>query len=107
MGKYRGPSNQKQRGHRITRLMARDGDCCTICGRRLDRHLRDHRSPEYITFDHKVPRSRGGLSMLDNLRLAHQACNNRRGNDPLPEPELGVDFGMLPSADGRLWREKD
>jgi 5-methylcytosine-specific restriction endonuclease McrA len=65
--------------------MARDGDRCTICHDLLDRALRDFHHPRYITFDHIVPRSAGGLSDLANLRLAHQHCNHARGNDPLVE----------------------
>lgn len=75
----------KRRGINITRLMARDGLNCTICDQPLDRALRDQNGPRYITFDHITPRSRGGLTDFGNLRLAHRACNERRGNDPLHE----------------------
>lgn len=64
--------------------MSRDGANCTICNAPLDRHLRDWHGPNYITFDHLIPRSLGGTDVISNLRLAHQHCNNERGNDPLP-----------------------
>lgn len=76
--------SRKRRGHRITFLMSRDGANCTICNGPLDRHLRDWHGPNYITFDHLIPRSLGGTDVISNLRLAHQHCNNERGNDPLP-----------------------
>lgn len=80
-------SRAKQRGLTITRLLARDGDRCAICDLPLDRRLKDGNDPMYITLDHIVPRSRGGHSDLENLRLAHQLCNNERGNDPLEDTE--------------------
>lgn len=78
--------NQKRRGLSITRLMARDGMACQICGRPLDRRESEPwRNPRAISFDHIVPRSAGGLSDLRNLRLTHRSCNMQRGNDPLVE----------------------
>lgn len=79
---------RKWRWQRVTRLMARDGLCCAICAELLQRSVRDPESPRYITFDHIVPRSKGGLDELANLRLAHRRCNESRGNDPvLPHEE--------------------
>lgn len=33
-----------------------------------------------ITFDHKVPISKGGLDELSNFGLAHYECNQSKGN---------------------------
>lgn len=86
MGKKVAMWNQKRRGLAITRLMARDGKDCTICGDELDRREPEPwRNPRAISFDHIVPRSAGGHSDLSNLRLAHRSCNMERGNDPLVE----------------------
>lgn len=85
MSKARKPWVHKQRGIDITRLMARDGKDCTICGDALERSLREPNHPRYITFDHIVARSAGGDSKLSNLRLAHRSCNEVRGNDPVVE----------------------
>ena len=71
----------------FTSLMARDGERWTICDGPLDRHLRVPTHPLYITFDHIVPRSSGGGDRIENLRLAHNACNHARGNDPLVEED--------------------
>jgi 5-methylcytosine-specific restriction endonuclease McrA len=37
-------------------------------------------NPRTATIDHIVPLSKGGTNLLVNLRLAHRACNNERGN---------------------------
>lgn len=87
MGKSHALFNKKFRGLRITQLMARDGENCQICGGKLDRHIKDVLSRDYISFDHILPRSAGGTSELKNLHLAHQGCNNDRGNDPLVEED--------------------
>jgi 5-methylcytosine-specific restriction endonuclease McrA len=82
--------HRKWRWQRVTKLAARDGMNCSICGERLDRSVRDSHHPMYITFDHKNPRAKGGSDGLDNLRLAHRSCNELRGTDPiLPESENG------------------
>lgn len=88
MGKVYNEFNRKHRGRLITQLMSRDGYNCQICDQPLDRHIRKPHSNEYITFDHKIPRSHGGNDKLENLRLAHQLCNMQRGNDPIPDDEL-------------------
>ncbi len=90
MSKVRGRWHRRERWRLVTRLMARDGEVCSICGEALDRAVRDHHADRYITFDHIVPRAAGGTDAVANLRLAHQLCNNQRGNDPLlPEPAEG------------------
>lgn len=76
-------NHRRERWRLVTRLMARDGQNCTICDEPLDRHLRDENDPRYVTFDHILPRSLGGNDAFANKRLAHQACNRERGNDPI------------------------
>lgn len=88
MGKARRLFHAKWRWQRVTALFARDGHDCTICRRPLSRKVKDPYDPDYITFDHIVPRSKGGLDVVTNLRLAHAKCNFQRGNDPvMPEEE--------------------
>lgn len=61
-------------------VFARHGGRCAYCGvatRRLAKGL--SRAPDLATLDHVVPRSRGGPLSRDNLVLACQGCNNRRG----------------------------
>ena len=63
-------------------LVARDGDKCGICRRKVDITLKSgtkgsRRGP---SIDHVVPRSKGGSDDPANLRLTHWGCNQRRGN---------------------------
>lgn len=87
MSKSNAMWNQKRRGLNITRLMARDGSNCTICGEPLDRAEPTRGNGKAISFDHIVPRSEGGSDRLENLRLAHRLCNSLRGRDPVQETE--------------------
>lgn len=57
------------------RLLSQDPRCW-VCGCAL--------SMESATIDHVVPRSRGGLDNANNLRLACEPCNQKRGNH-MPE----------------------
>ena len=52
---------------------------CPWCGR-----------PGADTADHVIPKSRGGLDDLDNLRPAHRCCNVRRGDKPVVRPPLDL-----------------
>lgn len=63
-------------------LRDRDGDKCGICRRKINFTLRSGTkgNPRGPSIDHIVPRSQGGLNDLANLRCAHWACNQRRGN---------------------------
>lgn len=42
---------------------------CELCGARAD-----------LTYDHVVPISRGGRSVMSNLRVLCRRCNSRKGN---------------------------
>ncbi len=53
-------------------VYARDKGRCQYCGHRVPRHL--------ATYDHVVPRSRGGLTRWDNIVIACLPCNQRKGN---------------------------
>lgn len=50
-------------------VIRRDGNRCQYCG-----------SPDRITIDHVMPRSRGGKDIWTNLVAACVPCNNRKGN---------------------------
>lgn len=66
-------------------VAVRDRSACQYCGVVLETH-------EY-TFDHVVPRSRGGKSSWKNLVLCCEPCNKRK-SDHMPE-----DVNMWPRTD--------
>ena len=53
-------------------VFLRDGFSCMYCG--------GHFKANDLTFDHVVPRSRGGKTSWDNIVTACQACNTRKGS---------------------------
>lgn len=61
----------------LMRLGRKEKWVCWLCGGRV-RPLGE--GPEAPTRDHVLPRSLGGRDSLRNYRLAHQGCNNKRGN---------------------------
>lgn len=84
--KCRNAFRRKRRGMLITQLLARDGDACAICGRPIDRKRQqpdDREDPDAVTIDHVIPVSRGGLTVISNLRLAHFRCNQDRDVAPV------------------------
>lgn len=62
-----------QRAH----LIKKNGNICHICGLSF-------KSIKDITFDHIIPFSKGGLDLLENYGLAHDACNQLKA-DMTPE----------------------
>ena len=52
---------------------------CPICGVHMTNKGKVDAS-NYATIDHIVPKSRGGTSNIENLRLICRKCNNKRGN---------------------------
>ena len=66
---------------RIKRRLLRRDPHCHWCHERL--------TVETGTIDHLVPLARGGLDNANNMVLACQPCNHRRGHEM---PELSVDL---------------
>ena len=59
------------------------GSICAGCGGHLPSATRVKcHDPDYPTFDHVVPRSKGGLRTLANGLLKHLRCNQARGDRP-------------------------
>jgi 5-methylcytosine-specific restriction endonuclease McrA len=73
-------SGSKSTLARRLKVAARDGWLCHLCGEPVDPAGQGEDAP---SIDHVVPRSRGGSSRQENLRLAHKRCNNARGSAPL------------------------
>ena len=65
---------------KITRkaVLARDAWTCQYCGS----------TRSGLTVDHVIPRSRGGLSVWDNIVAACAPCNRRKGNRLPAEIEM-------------------
>ena len=64
---YKSPENKKL-------LYGEQGGFCNACGH--------HFQPQNLTFDHIIPRSRGGTSHISNLQLLCGSCNSTKGDRP-------------------------
>lgn len=65
----------------FTEVLMRDGMNCIYCGRRVRFAYNGHdQAGDILTFDHRVPKSRGGRSTVENLGVACRRCNNRKRN---------------------------
>lgn len=71
-----------QRAALTDKVYDRDGGVCHIC--------RLHVRREDASLDHLVPQSRGGVSVEENLALAHRRCNYSRGDKALPSADAGL-----------------
>src|SRR5690606_29241704 len=68
-------SGQKARKRELLRKLY--GDNCWLCGKPMK--FDNPRRITGATLDHVLPRSRGGRNGIENLRLAHKCCNEKRG----------------------------
>ncbi len=57
-------------------VLALHGWRCALCGQPIQQE-------NDLTFDHKIPFSKGGLTVLSNLQPAHRSCNTRKRNGNL------------------------
>jgi len=62
------------RPERLAAILERDGGACVWCRRALDPGSRD------LTFEHVIPRLKGGPAWAENEVPACRACNRRRGH---------------------------
>ncbi|MFT6169831.1 MAG: 5-methylcytosine-specific restriction endonuclease McrA [Celeribacter sp.] len=66
-------------------LFLRDEFCCQYCG-----------SMGNLTFDHVIPRARGGITSWENVVAACQRCNLRKGSKSLRQ--IGMQLRKTPRA---------
>ncbi len=71
-------------------LFLRDGFSCQYCGAQED-----------LTFDHVIPRSRGGRTTWENVVAACAPCNRRKAN------RLPAEAGMFPRQPPRAPRHHE
>lgn len=88
-----------------SRVYDRDGNHCRYCGLEVEQRdnnrrglsfRHDTRIPRLRTMDHVVPRSRGGLTSVENCVTACGVCNHLKADRTpqeagmllLPEPDL-------------------
>lgn len=63
----------------VEQLAQRDGEYCYLCQEVIDLTLpRTNRFG--ATIDHVIPISKGGQDIMDNLKLTHWICNNRKSD---------------------------
>jgi 5-methylcytosine-specific restriction endonuclease McrA len=67
-------------------LRDRDGFMCKLCLATFDDPSPTWPHPKSVTVDHVVPLWLGGTHDLENLQLAHNACNLKKQNDS-PSPQ--------------------
>ncbi len=58
-------------------LLRRDGHRCQYCG-----------SARQLTIDHVIPRSKGGTHTWDNVTIACETCNHKKGDKYLNETAM-------------------
>lgn len=74
--KNMGMFNSARKRRIKTKMFSEQAEKCFWCQRAMQ--MTD------ASFDHLVPRSRGGGNALANLVLAHKACNTARGDQIWP-----------------------
>lgn len=63
--------NTRYPGIDVNEIILRDKSRCHLC--------RKFVRPSERSLDHVIPRSRGGATSMENLKLAHSRCNSRKG----------------------------
>jgi 5-methylcytosine-specific restriction endonuclease McrA len=79
-----GGFNRHRAKAKYRQIVERDGSACWLCGLPVKKTPRGKMRP---SIDHAIPKSEGGTADIANLRLAHYACNQARGNK-VPDDHL-------------------
>lgn len=74
--KHQSHARRKQRRWTLKALVTRTGGLCEYCREPIEMRP----GPRQATIDHVIPRSSGGLDVIDNLRLACHECNQEKGS---------------------------
>jgi 5-methylcytosine-specific restriction endonuclease McrA len=60
-------------------LYAKQDGKCWLCDKVMSIGPGFVNHPKMASFDHVIPRAKGGTNKVANLKLAHRDCNIRRG----------------------------
>ncbi len=74
--------NSKQKHNKKQQLIDLYGSYCWWCCQNIPQ--------KNLTFDHLLPKSRGGSNSFENLRLSCFPCNNSRGNSLYPPSRIKI-----------------
>ena len=69
-------------------LFQRQGGYCHYCGKMMRAMPKFQNGPiskRTVTLEHLLPRSRGGITSVENCVAVHRECNEARGNMPLEQ----------------------
>lgn len=91
--KHRAPLRVREVPFSRTNVYARDALTCQYCGDRLAPHL--------LSYDHVLPRTRGGRTDWTNVVTCCIPCNRRKG-DRTPE-EAGMRLARRPHRPNQLF----
>lgn len=72
MGKWRRNLSLPRRWQK-SHLIKKYGNICSVCEEPF-------LNKKEITIDHVIPESKGGLDVIENMKLAHDRCNQLKGN---------------------------
>jgi 5-methylcytosine-specific restriction endonuclease McrA len=88
VARLRGKAKHRQRTVKFSRINVylRDGFACAYCAKKLPLHE--------LTYDHVVPRARGGRTSWENIVTACFACNSKKA-DRTPD-EAGLTLRTRP-----------
>jgi 5-methylcytosine-specific restriction endonuclease McrA len=75
------PRNPEVRFTRYN-IYLRDKGCCQYCGGRF--HLRE------VTYDHVMPRARGGVATWENIVTCCRSCNLKKGDRTPHEAKMSL-----------------
>ena len=81
-------------------------EVCAICGKPVDKTLKPPH-PLSPTVDHIIPIAKGGHPCgLDNLQLAHRACNRAKGDKIIGESKTSEENPNRNLPLSRNWKRE-
>ena len=78
--------NKRFAGSTIQAMYAEQSGKCHYCAKHMTFHLGEIIEQDSVTIDHKIPKSKGGKSTVENKVLACGKCNGEK--DSLTDKEF-------------------